>query len=117
MKNLMKAFLTVLTFTLIFSTWSLADGGYDLVEHREHLRAIARTALCGDAIAQFHRQGLELFRIVELARLECAPAEIRAEAVQLEEVALLPDGQKVQHRLCRFGALRNPMTAHLAFEA
>jgi mono/diheme cytochrome c family protein len=29
MKNLMKAFLTVLTFTLIFSTWSLADGGAD----------------------------------------------------------------------------------------
>jgi len=29
MKNLMKAVLTVLTFTLVFSTWSLADGGAD----------------------------------------------------------------------------------------
>jgi mono/diheme cytochrome c family protein len=29
MKNLMKAVLTVLAFTLVFSTWSLADGGAD----------------------------------------------------------------------------------------
>jgi len=29
MKNLMKALLTVLAFTLVFSTWSLADGGAD----------------------------------------------------------------------------------------
>jgi mono/diheme cytochrome c family protein len=29
MKNLMKAALTVLAFTLMFSTWSLADGGAD----------------------------------------------------------------------------------------
>ena len=27
MQSLMKAVLTVLTFTLVFSTWSLADGG------------------------------------------------------------------------------------------
>src|SRR5271165_1816869 len=29
MKNLAKAVLAVLTFTLMFSTWSLADGGAD----------------------------------------------------------------------------------------
>jgi cytochrome c6 len=29
MRNLMKAALTVLTFTLVFSTWSFADGGAD----------------------------------------------------------------------------------------
>ncbi len=29
MKSLMKAVLTVLAFTLVFSTWSLADGGAD----------------------------------------------------------------------------------------
>jgi cytochrome c6 len=29
MKTLMKAVLTVLAFTLVFSTWSLADGGAD----------------------------------------------------------------------------------------
>jgi len=29
MKNLMKAVLTVLAFTVVFSTWSLADGGAD----------------------------------------------------------------------------------------
>ena len=29
MQSLMKAVLTVLTFTLVFSTWSLADGGAD----------------------------------------------------------------------------------------
>jgi mono/diheme cytochrome c family protein len=29
MKNLVKAVLTVLAFTLVFSTWSLADGGAD----------------------------------------------------------------------------------------
>jgi len=29
MKNLMKAVLTVLAFTLVFSTWSLADGDAD----------------------------------------------------------------------------------------
>ena len=29
MKNLTKAALTVLVFTLVFSTWSLADGGAD----------------------------------------------------------------------------------------
>jgi mono/diheme cytochrome c family protein len=29
MKNLTKAVLTVLAFTLVFSTWSFADGGAD----------------------------------------------------------------------------------------
>jgi cytochrome c6 len=29
MKNLMKAVLTALAFTLVLSTWSLADGGTD----------------------------------------------------------------------------------------
>jgi cytochrome c6 len=29
MKSLMKAVLTILAFTLVFSTWSLADGGAD----------------------------------------------------------------------------------------
>jgi cytochrome c6 len=38
MKNVLKAILVVFTFTLVFSTWSLADGGADLFK--------AKCAMC-----------------------------------------------------------------------
>jgi len=41
MKNLIKAVLTVLTFTLLFSTWSLADSGADTFK--------AKCAMCHGA--------------------------------------------------------------------
>jgi mono/diheme cytochrome c family protein len=41
MKNLMNAVLTVLAFTLVFSTWSLADGGADTFK--------AKCAMCHGA--------------------------------------------------------------------
>ena len=41
MQSLMKAVLTVLTFTLVFSTWSLGDGGADTFK--------AKCAMCHGA--------------------------------------------------------------------
>jgi cytochrome c6 len=41
MKNLMKAVLTVLAFTVVFSTWSLADSGADIFK--------AKCAMCHGA--------------------------------------------------------------------
>jgi cytochrome c6 len=41
MKNLVRAVLTVLAFTLVFSTWSLADGGADTFK--------AKCAMCHGA--------------------------------------------------------------------
>jgi cytochrome c6 len=41
MKNLVKAVLTVLAFTVVFSTWSLADGGADTFK--------AKCAMCHGA--------------------------------------------------------------------
>lgn len=41
MKNVMKAFLAVLAFAMMFSTWSLADGGVDTFK--------AKCAMCHGA--------------------------------------------------------------------
>jgi len=41
MKNIMKAFLPVLAFAMMFSTWSLADGGADTFK--------AKCAMCHGA--------------------------------------------------------------------
>ena len=83
----------------------------------QDLAAALGSAAHGNAGAQAQAQRLQSCGIVFLGGTEGLPAELRIEAVQIEEKSILAIGQETEHRLRALAGIQVTSAEHLTLQA